>query len=198
MPRIRADSIAEHRAAVMTALLDGTERILLSNGERRLSAAAVAAEAGIARNSIYRYVQSIDDLVDMVVARGFDEWAESVRREVAAAADARGAVVAYVRGNLRLAAGGDHALQQSLAGTSLSDSARERIGRLHGRIAAVLHDAVAGLGTRNPDLVAAAIGALVDGALRMIGPGGDADAQRIIDFTCATAEAVVEADRTPG
>ncbi len=198
MPRIRADSIAEHRAAVMTALLDGTERILLSNGERRLSAAAVAAEAGIARNSIYRYVQSIDDLVDMVVARGFEEWAESVQREVAAAPDPRGAVLAYVRANLRLAAGGDHALQQSLAGTNLSESARERIGRLHGRIAAVLHDAVAGLGTRNPDLVAAAVGALVDGALRMIGPGGDADAQRIIDFTCAAAEAVVEADRTPG
>jgi len=67
MPRIKAGSVAEHRAAVMTQLLDGTERLLLSGADATLTAAGIAAEAGIARNSIYRYVSSVDDLIEMVL-----------------------------------------------------------------------------------------------------------------------------------
>ncbi|AUH67417.1 MULTISPECIES: TetR/AcrR family transcriptional regulator [Gordonia] len=190
MPKISADSLAEHREAVLSALIDGTERILLSR--ERLTAASVAAEAGIARNSIYRYVSSIDDLVDMVVARGFEEWASQVRADVAAAADPRAAVVAYVRSNLTLAAGGEHALQRSLAHAGLSESARERISDLHGQIAAVLHEAVARSGAAHPDLVIAAVGALVDSSLALVGP--EQDSESVIDFMCGAAEAIVDSD----
>lgn len=197
MPRINADTLEEHREKVMKDLLDGTERILLSHGSRRLTTAAVAAEAGIARNSIYRYVHSVDDLVEMVLTRGFEEWTAQVQAAADAAPDARSAVIAYVRSNLTQAFSGQHELQQALPTTDLSPSVRARIGLMHRGIAAVLHDAVDELDTPNPDLVASAVGALVDRAVMsadtVVSPE---DAARITSFTCAVAAASVDADLT--
>lgn len=192
MPRITGDSLAEHREAVLAALMDGTERILLSDDQQRLTAASVAAEAGIARNSIYRYVSSIDDLVDMVVARGFAEWAEMVRSEVAAAGDPRSAVIAYVHSNLRLTASGEHRIQRSLTRAGLSDASRERIRDFHQQIAAILVDAVDALDARHPDLLVTTVQALVDGGLGLVGPDHDSD--RAIRFIVRSTEAVLDAD----
>lgn len=196
MPKISADSVAEHREAVLASLIDGTKAILLSGGDRKLTATSVAAEAGIARNSIYRYVSSVDDLVDMVVARGFTEWAQTVAAAVAAAPDARSAVVAYVRSNLELAASGEHTLQSSLANAKVSESARDRIVDLHRQISAVLHDAVDQLGSSRPTLIVSAIESLVGSALNRVdsaqSPESTAD---VIAFMCRAAEAIVDADQ---
>ena len=124
MPKINADTLEEHRSKVMKDLLDGTERILLSHGSRRLTTAAVAAEAGIARNSIYRYVHSVDDLVEMVLTRGFEEWTAQVRAAADAAPDARSAVIAYVHSNLTQAFSGQHGLQQALPDSELPPTPR--------------------------------------------------------------------------
>lgn len=187
VPKISADTLAEHREEVLSSLLEGTKRILLS--ERKLTAGSVAAEAGIARNSIYRYVASVDDLIDLVVAHGFADWAAAVATAVADAPDARAGVVAYVRSNLTLAASGEHALQSSHSRANLSDSARRRIVEMHQQISEVLHDTVAELDCRRPDLLIAAIDALVGSALNLVGP--DAPAGEVIEFMCGAAAAVV-------
>ncbi|GEE00544.1 TetR family transcriptional regulator [Gordonia spumicola] len=192
MPKISAETVVEHREAVLSSLMDGAQRILLGDAGRKLTASAVAAEAGIARNSIYRYVSSIDDLVDLVLARGFAEWAARVADDVAAAEGPRDAVIAYVRSNLTQAAEGEHALQQSLAGHALSDSARERIAALHEQISAVLHTAVVDLDPADPDLLEDAVQALVDTMMRRVAPGEPAD--RVIAFACASAAALLGED----
>ncbi|WP_341257424.1 TetR/AcrR family transcriptional regulator [Gordonia malaquae] len=189
MPKISTGTVVEHREAVLSSLMDGAQRILLGETGSRLTASAVAAEAGIARNSIYRYVSSIDDLVDLVLARGFAEWAARVAEEVDAAASPQEAVIAYVRSNLAQAAEGEHALQQSLAGHALSESARERITALHKQIAAVLHTAVIDLEPAEPDLLEEAVQALVDSMMQRISPEEPAD--RVIDFACASTEALI-------
>ncbi|MGB3301127.1 TetR/AcrR family transcriptional regulator [Gordonia sp. (in: high G+C Gram-positive bacteria)] len=191
MPKISAASVVEHREAVLAALVNGTKAILLSDGDRKLTAASVAAEAGIARNSIYRYVSSVDDLVDMVVARGFTEWAQRVAADVEAAPDARAAVVAYVRSNLELAASGEHTLQSSLSGAKISESARDRIVELHQQISAVLHDAVGQLDSRQPELIVSAIESLVGASLNKVGP--DQSSDQVIEFMCRATEAIVDA-----
>lgn len=192
MPKISADTLAEHRKEVLSALMEGTKRILLSGGELKLTAASVAAEAGIARNSIYRYVASVDDLVDLVVAQGFADWAATVSASVQAAPDAPAGVVAYVRSNLTLAADGEHALQSSLSRAHLSESARRRIVEMHQQISAVLHDTVGQLDAARPDLIITAIDALVGSALSLVGP--DAPADEVIEFMCGAAAAIVSAD----
>ena len=143
MPRIKAGSVAEHRAAVMAQLLDGTERLLLSGPDATLTAAGIAAEAGIARNSIYRYVSSVDDLIEMVLERGFTDWSTAVTERVAEAPDPRTAILTYAEANLEFAADGRHAWRTAISRIHLSDNARSRVMALHEQITDTLHEAIA-------------------------------------------------------
>ncbi|WP_346010635.1 helix-turn-helix domain-containing protein [Streptomyces sp. SID5910] len=59
--------------------MDAAEAILNEGGVESLTAGAVAARAGIARNSIYRYFGSIEDLLELVVTREFPAWIDVVR-----------------------------------------------------------------------------------------------------------------------
>lgn len=54
------------REKVLDSLIDSADRTLRSG--RKLTAAEVSSAAGIARNSIYRYVDSVDDLRGLVLA----------------------------------------------------------------------------------------------------------------------------------
>ena len=82
VPKISAPTVRQHREIVKTKLVDAAERLLRELGPDSLSAAAVAAEAGIARNSIYRYVDSVDDLRLLTLARYIPRWREAVFSQV--------------------------------------------------------------------------------------------------------------------
>lgn len=69
MPRIAAPTVKEHRELIRTRLIDAAEAILKENPGETLTATDVAARAGVARNSIYRYVDSVSDLHALVIAR---------------------------------------------------------------------------------------------------------------------------------
>ncbi|HWD63028.1 MAG TPA: TetR/AcrR family transcriptional regulator [Humibacter sp.] len=109
MPKISAPTVAEHRSQVQARLIAAAEEIMRSGEAERLTAGAVSATAGIARNSIYRYVDSIDDLRALVVARHLPEWmaAVSTALERETTPDAR--VTAWVSANLRQAVESGHA-----------------------------------------------------------------------------------------
>ena len=63
MPQIDAPTVAEHRAQQREALLDAAEAILLDAGHGALTFRALGERTGLARNSIYRYFGSRDDLI---------------------------------------------------------------------------------------------------------------------------------------
>ena len=106
MPKITAATVAEHRALVEEKLLDAAEALLRAG--LPLTAGKVTKDAGIARNSIYRYVDSIDDLRGMVVARYLPGWAKAVEEALAAVDDPAERVVAWVEANLTEAASTGH------------------------------------------------------------------------------------------
>lgn len=83
MPKISAATVVEHRAQVQQRLIDAAEEILRAGESERLTAAVVSNAAGIARNSIYRYVDSVDDLLGMVLARHLPAWIDAVGAELA-------------------------------------------------------------------------------------------------------------------
>ena len=56
MPRISADTIAEHVARQEAAVLDAAVRLFVERGYREVGLADIAAEVGLARSSLYRYV----------------------------------------------------------------------------------------------------------------------------------------------
>lgn len=56
MPRINADTVAEHVALQRAAALDAAVSLFIERGYRNVSLADIATEIGLARNSLYRYV----------------------------------------------------------------------------------------------------------------------------------------------
>ena len=173
MPKINADSVRAHRAQVLAALIDSAEFLLAQDSGTTLTAGAVAARAGIARNSIYRYVDSIDDLIEMVAARGFPRWTSAVRDAIEAAPTPAAGVVAYVRANIELAVDGDHAWRTALSRMNLSASARARVIALHTELADLLRAELSAAAVTNPALVTASIQALVDACVRRVEAGDE-------------------------
>jgi AcrR family transcriptional regulator len=108
VPKIDAPTVAEHRAAVQARLVDAAEEILRAGQAERLTAGAVSTAAGIARNSIYRYVDSVDDLRAMVVARYLPAWLAAVDHALATSEDPAERVVVWVQANLEQAAAFGH------------------------------------------------------------------------------------------
>lgn len=108
MPKIDAPTVAEHRAQVQARLVDAAEAILRSGQPDRLTAGAVSSAAGIARNSIYRYVDSVDDLRALVVARYLPAWLAAVDQAMAQSESPGDRVVTWVRANLEQAAASGH------------------------------------------------------------------------------------------
>lgn len=56
MPKIKAESVAEHVEHQRAAVRDAATRLFVTRGYSEVSLADVAAEVGLARNSLYRYV----------------------------------------------------------------------------------------------------------------------------------------------
>ncbi|MCO6751097.1 TetR/AcrR family transcriptional regulator [Streptomyces sp. IpFD-1.1] len=176
MPKIEAGSVREHRAQRLAQLIDAAEAILSEGGVEALTAGAVAARAGIARNSIYRYFDSIDDLLELLVAREFPAWTAAVEKAVAAEDTPGEQVAAYVRANLEQAARGTHGWRASLSRGSLSPSARQRVRKLHTTLHEVLAASVDDLGDTQPELTVAVVQAVTDACVRRIDQGDDLQA----------------------
>lgn len=108
MPKIAAATVAEHREQVMGRLVDAAESLLRDNPGQTLTAATVSAQAGIARNSIYRYVDHVDDLRGLVLARYLPGWLAAVQRACDDASTPAERVLAWMRANLEQAAYSGH------------------------------------------------------------------------------------------
>jgi AcrR family transcriptional regulator len=78
MPRITADSIADHVAQQEAAVLEAAVRLFLARGYHQVALGDVAAEVGLARSSLYRYVPDKAHLLvrwyHQVIPRTIAEW----------------------------------------------------------------------------------------------------------------------------
>ena len=63
MPKIRAHNVQAHRTLLRGQLLDAFEELLLEHSYEDVSIAAVAAKAGVARNTVYNYAKDKADLL---------------------------------------------------------------------------------------------------------------------------------------
>ena len=137
MPKIAAPTVAQHRAMVQRRLIDAAEEIMRSGEPEKLTAGAVTAAAGIARNSIYRYVDSVDDLRGLVLARHLPAWIDSELRTVEAPTER---IVVWVRANLQQAARTGHGW---LMGLSRSITPSPATAKVMDDSHAVMRDSIA-------------------------------------------------------
>lgn len=195
MPKISAATVVEHRAIIQSKLIDAAEEILRSGEPDKLTAATVAGAAGIARNSIYRYVESVDDLRGLVLARYLPAWDLAVSEALAQISDPGERIVAWVRVNLEQAEITGHNWLRDVSRGAAGSATAEVADYAH----RILRDALGSawvdlLGdTRDARLQAILTNGLLQAAFQQL--GGDIPTPQLIDATARAAAALVAAAR---
>jgi AcrR family transcriptional regulator len=148
VPRIKADTIADHVAQQRAAVLEAAVHLFTERGYNEVTLADVAAEVGLARSSLYRYVP---DKLHLLV-----EWYRSaVPRTIAAWEDAVAGddpppvrAKRWARTYLAWAASPEHQLVAPLTESlsQLDDAARSEILVLHREMMQVVSRVVADAG----------------------------------------------------
>lgn len=167
MPRIDAPTVAEHHARKRADIVDAAVSILASEGAAAVTPAAVAAEAGLARSSIYQYYDSTGALVGAAVIETFHRAIADLRASVAQAAAPPERVRAYVGASLATAVQG-HLPTMSYAALDLPEDCVTGIAQLHADLVAPLVDALTDAGVGDPEGTAGLIsGAVLSAATRV-------------------------------
>lgn len=185
MPRIRASTVAEHRAAQHRVLLDAAREILAETGQPP-TLTRVAARAGLARPSLYQYFRSSEDLLNAVVQDVFPRWSARVSAAMDAAATPADRVLAYVLTNFELITEGEHALATVLAEVAPGDTVAEQSRAMHQQLLEPLVETLRRLGVPTVPETAEMINAIVFAGSRLIESGTD------LHTTWASAQALLE------
>lgn len=171
MPKISSPTVKQHREKMMNKLLDAAEEILRTQGVEGLTASAVTAQVGIARNSLYRYVDSIDDLRVLVLARYLPTWAESIDEAVNAADTVEEKICAYVAANLAQAGTHGHGWLMGVTQGLSRDLVAQVMG-MHADFSAQLRGLCEQVdGALQPDYLAAFISAITQQGFELIDAG---------------------------
>lgn len=172
MPRIQAATVAEHREQVLDRIVATAETLARDGGVQAVTASAVAAGAGIARNSLYRYVSSVQDLHAMVVQRHLPSWAEAVARAVADESAPADRILAWARANLDQAAATGHAWLVAL-GAHLREGGERAVASTHADLGRLLADAWRELDPARAPLLTEITRRLVDAGMARTDAGDD-------------------------
>lgn len=178
MPKISAPTVAEHRTMVQQQLVDAAEQILRSRQPDALTASAVTHAVGIARNSIYRYVDSVDDLRGLVLARHLPSWLDAVENELASIEDPADRIAVWVRANVEQADRSGHGWLMSLGQTTAPSEATIKVMEsAHAIMRDVLANAWSALvEDRDSAMVGAAlVRGLLDACFKQLDAGRDVE-----------------------
>ncbi|WP_295627087.1 TetR/AcrR family transcriptional regulator [uncultured Corynebacterium sp.] len=137
------------RAAMSEEILDAAEELLRrdidGSGIPPLTLGDVAKKVGLARSSLYRYHAGVEDLIEAVAMRGFEEWVEGCRERVSTVKAERGpraAILAFVDANIRRGPHGDLRWRHQLLRVHLDEESFRRVSERHGRGMELLEECV--------------------------------------------------------
>lgn len=182
MPRISADTVAEHVAQQEAAVFDAAIRLFLERGYAEVGLGDVAAAVGLKRTSLYRYFPDKAHILVRWLRRELDAEAETARDllgggdgDGAAPPDVRDRIERWVDHQLAYARRPEHALIRALtdADRALDPATRAELADAHRRVLAPLHTALRAAGLDDAD--AAATATLLFGLVRAAAdaPGGE-------------------------
>lgn len=169
MPRIAAPSIDEHVQRQTARITAAARKSFARHGFRRTDMAAIAAEVGLARNSLYRYFPNKDSILLACIEEDmapYLEWLDSLSEQVP---EARERVLAWVDAQFELATGPSHVTMEFMAEVDNSGvELTRRVSALHTAPNRVLQQALAELPAyrAHARLHAAMIGNMVIAATR--------------------------------
>ena len=169
MPRIQAETVAEHRHLREATILASARSLLLELGPKGVTADAVASAVGLSRTAIYKYFTSSEDILERIVDDSFADWLEVVTVAVDEAPDAARKIDAYVITSLSLGVEGAHHIAV-LAGGLLSDD-RTGLTTRHSELTAPLTNVLEQCSVQHPAIVADLIDGVLGRAITQIDAG---------------------------
>ncbi len=179
MPRIAADSVAEHVARQEAAVVDAAARLFAERGVAAVSLADVAAEVGLARNSLYRYVPDKAHLLAIWFRRELEPLqaaSEEIARRPTTAADRLDAWLALHLGYLT-APEHQAMMTAALDPSALSDDVRDDLATGHRDLYATLAAILAELAPeRDSRVLTMLVVGLLRSATDLVVGGADAAA----------------------
>jgi AcrR family transcriptional regulator len=177
VPRIQAPSIAEHVAKQEAAVADAAVRLFLERGYQAVTLADIAAEVGLARSSLYRYVPDKAHLLLGWFRRELPVQAARAAEVLDGPGSPRDRVRAWAVEQLAYARRPEHALVAALgeAAPQLDAAARAELAEAHRALLEPLGRVLAEAGLAPAEAAAAVdlLGGLVVAAARHEGAGGD-------------------------
>lgn len=148
MPRIKADNIAEHIAQQRAAVLDAAIALFADRGYNEVGLGDIAAEVGLARNSLYRYFPDKTHLLvewyREVVPRTITTWRSAIEGQD----DPAERLQRWARSYLEWANTPEHRLVAPLTDSldSLDEETRTEVGALHRSMMAVVAEVLSDAG----------------------------------------------------
>lgn len=193
MPRIAADSVAEHRALMMGKLLDAFGDLVHTQGYAEVTLAQVAGQAGMARNTVYNYVGDKQALLMAFIDRAVEQFVAATRAELAELPDATSRMRRLVHLQMHEfrnepGAGSDAGMvDTSMVRPGAHDELMGRFAPLHGLFGEIIAEGIAeGSFREQPvDLVVPMVGAVMGAERVPVGSGEhdpDEAAERVADF----------------
>jgi AcrR family transcriptional regulator len=166
VPRIAADSIAEHVAQQEAAVFDAAIRLFVERGYAAVSLSDVAAEIGLARTSLYRYVPDKAHLLVRWLRRELPVQAELARRRLTSEEPPIERIQGWAVDQLDYALRPEHRLLAALgqAAPELDDATRAELADSHRALQLPLLDALADAGVADRaagEALAALLGGMV-------------------------------------
>lgn len=170
----------ENREKTLSAITDAAEELLRHGGNDALTAGAVAEKVGLARNSLYRYVDSMDELRGRVVMRLLPTYLDRIETAVATADTPEAKLAAYVGANLSIA---NHGWMMELA-QGLPPEAEAQVSDIHTQLIDAMSALLAPFGPTNPRLAGELIQGIISAGFAALDHG--ADLEQTIDY-CSRA-----------
>lgn len=190
MPKISAATVPEHREKVLASLVDAAESIMRTEGVETLTAGKVSQAAGIARNSLYRYVDSVGDLRGLVMARHLPTWLAVVNEALAGVEDPRERILVWARVNLEQASASGHGWLIAVAeNTPVAQPSTKEVDRAHTDLSGLVMGAWRHLAPDRAELLTAMSNALVSAGFKQLDSG--IPLADVTDVVLATLDALV-------
>jgi AcrR family transcriptional regulator len=152
VPRISAETVAEHVERQEAAVFEAALRLFRERGYAAVSLADVAAEVGLRRNSLYRYFPDKAHILLRWLRRELAEQVDESRRRLAGDGDPVPRIQDWAAYQLEYARRPEHRLVAALpeVARDLDADTRAELADIHRGLLGPLDDALAEAGIADP------------------------------------------------
>lgn len=166
MPKIAAETVAEHVARQERNVFEAAVRLFVERGYEQVTFGDIADEVGLARNSLYRYYPSKAAILARWIESELDEAVTRSASILGAEGPPAERIMSWADDQVAYARRPEHALLVafSSARAELGPESLRRLGEAHGRLNEPLIATLREAGADSPDLAAGLIFGLVDQA----------------------------------